>query len=43
MVALGEDPWFGRWHWLPSRTESDDHVYSVADSPYQLTMQGLVV
>ena len=42
--ALAQDPWIGRWHWLPARTEGGDHIYSFnADRSYQVAMQGLVL
>ena len=39
--ALAQDPWFGRWHWLPSRTEGGDHVYSFISSAHKVALQGL--
>jgi len=44
--ALAQDPWAGRWHWLPSRTAGGDHVYSFIVGPhgqsYEVTMEALV-
>ena len=40
--ALAQDPWCGRWHWLPLRTEGGDHAYSFKDAPYRVAMQGLI-
>ena len=41
--ALAQDPWFGRWHWLPLRTEGGDHVYSCTSSVHEVALQGLVL
>ncbi len=27
--VLAQDPWYGRWHWLPSQTEGGDHLYAM--------------
>ena len=40
--ALAQDPWNGKWHWLPPRTEAGDLVYSLK-APYKVAMQGLVL
>ncbi len=39
--ALAQDPWYGRWHWLPSRTERGDHLYAM--DGYKVAMQGLTL
>lgn len=39
--ALAQDPWVGHWHWLPSRTERGDHVYSFTSSVHEVALQGL--
>ena len=42
--ALARDPWAGRLHWLPPRTEGGDSVYSVhvGDRWYEVAMQTLL-
>ena len=47
--ALAQDPWKGKWHWLPPRTEGGDHLYNLerteneTEGQYRVTMQGLVL
>jgi hypothetical protein len=31
--ALAQDPWAGRWHWLPPRTAGRDHIYCFDVAP----------
>ena len=41
--ALARDPWFGRWHWPPLRTEGGDHVYCFTSSVHEVALQGLAL
>ena len=47
--ALAQDPWQGKWHWLPPCTEGGDHLYNLerteneTEGQYRVTMQGLVL